>query len=431
MIDRTIAPEIQKIDKIDYQTPEEFKLPNGIKIFCLKSDNSPVVKIDVVFKAGITFQTEKLQAIFANSLLKEAPEGKIPNEIAAFFDYYGSFIENYVGTETAGIKLYVPSYFVEEVLPVFADLFINPSMPEKEFGILKNKQEQLLLSNLEKTKYLAMRTLNNELFGNNNPAGQIINPEDISAVSLDSIRNFVSDYYRANNCYIILSGMITDDLLKLCDKYFGVHHVNSSWNNNSGIKKINYPINESSEKFRWIEVKNSVQSSLYLGKNLGTLSNEELIDVGILNTVFGGYFGSRLMKNIREDKGYTYGIGSFILEYPQTSTLKITSDVGTDVAKATIKEIFKEMEILRNELISELELELVKNYMLGEIISSFDGVINSSEIWEKLISNGKSNDYIDMQIDRIKNITSIELKDIANKYLIEEGFHTVVAGREY
>ena len=134
------------------------------------------------------------------------------------------------------------------------------------------------------------------------------------------------------------------------------------------------------------------------------------------------------MKNIRENKGYTYGIGSFLTDYDDCTVLKISSELATKYVKKTIKEIFKEIEKLTTTPISNSELNLVKNYSSGEILSSIDGVFQNSIIWEKIISSQRQENLINLQFERLQNITSDELMQIAQKHLNKEEFFTAIAG---
>lgn len=424
MINRQIVPLVKEINKINFVKPEKHIFDNGIKAFLFQSQNSPVIKLDVVFAAGLEKENIKMQSLFANALLKEAPEGLTSDETAEYFDFYGAFIESFVGSDTAGLRLYVPQRYLIDVLPIFAGLIKNPSLPENEFELLRSKNKEAIKNSLHKTKYTAMKGINNELFGNNHPRGMLIAPEDADKLALSDIRSFVNENYSASNCFIQIAGMADKTTIDFCNRYLGQKFGNMQ---KSTIKTLQ--IIESKEQLRLFEMKDAVQSSIYIAKNLGKIDEEELIDLGILNIVLGGYFGSRLMKNIREDKGYTYGIGSFIVEYNDCTALKITTDVGVDVTKNAISEVYKEIEKLHTTKIPASELKLVQNFVSGDMLAAFDGVFQTSAVWEKLITQGRSASFIKKQSDRIRTITPSDLKKLAEKYLKIDGFHTVVAGK--
>jgi predicted Zn-dependent peptidase len=145
--------------------------------------------------------------------------------------------------------------------------------------------------------------------------------------------------------------------------------------------------------------------------------------VQVLNNIFGGYFGSRLMSNIREDKGYTYGIHSYLENRIHESAWMISTEAGRDVASATIKEVYNEMKRLRDEPVEEAELHLVRNYMIGSILGDIDGAFQIIARWKNYILNNLSADYFNNSISTIKKITAAELQELANKYLQPEDFY--------
>jgi len=147
-----------------------------------------------------------------------------------------------------------------------------------------------------------------------------------------------------------------------------------------------------------------------------------------LVTIFGGYFGSRLMTNIREEKGYTYGIGSFVLILKQASYLVISTEVGNTYVEPTLSEIALEMRKLQTEPISENELETVKSYLLGEFLRDFDGPFALASSFKAINDFDLDYSFYDEALKVLRNITSAELMQLAQQYLNPEDFHTVVAG---
>ncbi|HNB80813.1 MAG TPA: insulinase family protein, partial [Chitinophagaceae bacterium] len=146
----------------------------------------------------------------------------------------------------------------------------------------------------------------------------------------------------------------------------------------------------------------------------------------LLNTVFGGYFGSRLMSNIREEKGYTYGIHSYLYNYQRLGGFIISTEAGRDVCDATLEEIYSEMKRLREEEIPAEELQLVKNYLLGNLLGELDGAFQIIQRWKNLILNGFSKDRFNDNIRIYKTTGSRELQELANKYLQPSDFYELV-----
>jgi zinc protease len=148
--------------------------------------------------------------------------------------------------------------------------------------------------------------------------------------------------------------------------------------------------------------------------------------VMVLNTLLGGFFGSRLMSNIREDKGYTYGIHSYLMNHMHESGWLISTEAGKDVCEATIAEVYKEMQILRDEPVDEEELLLVRNYMMGGLLGDLDGPFQIIGRWKNIILNNLTEQYFYDSINTIKSITTEELMALANKYLRPEEFYELV-----
>ncbi|MDR2835311.1 MAG: insulinase family protein [Bacteroidales bacterium] len=428
MINRRKLPKIFPYKNIHLVDPEKFYLDNGIKIFYFPNLSSEIVKIDIIFGAGSDLEKNYMEATFASTLIKEAPVDKNPDEISEFFDFYGCVIETFVSFNKSGIRLNVPKQFVNEVIKIFAELILTPAIPRSEFEILKNRYIEAIKTQEVTTKYVARNHINAAIFGKSNPRGKIISIEDVENLNLTDVKRFVSDYYVAKNCICFVSGAVDNDLLKLLNKYFGNLDISSNWNKEEKIVAPVYSFMQDVNKNIFIEVNNSVQATIYMANKFSKLSVSELIDLNILNTIFGGYFGSRLMKNIREDKGYTYGIGSFLAEYDDCVVLKIVSDVGIDFIDNTVEEVFNETEKLCKNLISKTELEVVRNYMLGEIMSSVDGIFNQSEVWKAIILKKQKKSMIQQSVERIKNITATEIRQLAKKYLKKDDFFVVVAG---
>jgi predicted Zn-dependent peptidase len=178
-----------------------------------------------------------------------------------------------------------------------------------------------------------------------------------------------------------------------------------------------------------IEKDKVYQSAIRIGKILFNKHHPDFLAMQILNTILGGYFGSRLMKNIRENKGYTYGIGSMIVSLHHSGYFVIASEVGKDVCRAALKEIYKEMKILRETTIPEDELTVVKHYLMGEVIRMFDGPFALAESLKAIVEYGLDYDYYDKTIETIKHTTARQLLDLANQYFAPGTFTEIVAGK--
>jgi predicted Zn-dependent peptidase len=172
----------------------------------------------------------------------------------------------------------------------------------------------------------------------------------------------------------------------------------------------------------------SVQSSVRIGCISIAKNHADFPELNILNTVFGGYFGSRLMRNIREDKGYTYGIHSYITHFEHASYFVIDTEVGNEVCKAAMDEIYHELETMRTVQVTGEELLTVKNYMLGSLLRATDGPFNRISAIRNSVLSGLDEMYFTRLVDAIKHITPERLKDLSNIYFANENMQEVICG---
>jgi zinc protease len=197
--------------------------------------------------------------------------------------------------------------------------------------------------------------------------------------------------------------------------------------NNPEIKPKNGQLSPAAEKkLKLINDPNGVQGAIRIARPFPNRHHPDFLKVMVLNVVFGGFFGSRLMSNIREDKGYTYGIHSFLHNHIQHSAWMISTEAGTDVVDATINEVYKEMKALRDEPVKDDELKLVRNYMMGGILGELDGPFQIIGRWKNIILNGFDERYFYDSLDTIRNVSAEELRELAGKYLNPEDFYELV-----
>ena len=277
---------------------------------------------------------------------------------------------------------------------------------------------------MEKVSTIARRAFNEQLFGTNHPYGKNVQLEDYDSLTREALFDFHKKYYTTQNGKIIVTGKIDDSVVQMIHQHFG----NTNWGTTQEIENSQNVARDPLIKEKIIRKENAKQSAVRIGLEMPVQTHPDFLKLNILNTILGGYFGSRLMKNIREEKGYTYGIGSALISLKNAGLLIIVSEVGAAYAKETVNEIFKEINRLKNEIISDEELSLVKNYMMGDFLRSFDGPFALSESYRSIIDFDLTPDYFNQGIETIKTITPEKILQLANQYLVEENFVTTIAG---
>jgi predicted Zn-dependent peptidase len=424
-MNRKVQPEIRPIEDIHIQKAESSTLPNGILLHKINFGEEDVIRIDCMFRAGVFYQKLPLVASFTNQLLKEGTSNYTSTEIAEKLDFYGSWLQLSCSYHFAYITLYSLNKYLPETIRLIEDIILNPVFPEKEFQLLLNSRKQQYLIEQEKVQYLAHRNFLTQMYGAVHPYGKNVTLEDFERLNTASLKDFHKRFYNPENCQIIISGKITEPALECVTQSLGAMRQPIV---NATEKPPVYSIESSSDHRLFIEKPESVQAAIYIGRPLFSRKHPDYQKFRVLNTLLGGYFGSRLMSNIREDKGYTYGISSSVTTFPDTGHFAISTQTGTEFSELLIKEVFKEMERLRTETIPEEELTMVKNYMLGEHIRMFDGGFALADAFISLLANGLDYTFYEESSDVIKSVTSNELQELANKYFIQKEFYEIIAG---
>ncbi|MCD4664305.1 MAG: insulinase family protein [Bacteroidales bacterium] len=424
-LDRKIQPEVNLIKKIDFFQPEKITLDNGIQAYLINTGTQDVTKIEFLFNAGSWHQEKLLVAKFTNKLMKEGTENYSSKQIAEKIDYYGAHLETSANKDMAGISLYSLNKHLESTLPIFKEIITYPVFPENELDIyIQNRKQEFTINN-EKVKYVARRKFNELIFGKNHPYGRLFTHDDFNKIKKNDLVNFHKNYYSLSNCKIIVAGKLRAGMADLLNNHFG--------RINNGIHKLNNKTNSAikSNNNRIVHLKkhNAIQSAIRIGKTLFNKKHPDYLGLKVLNTVLGGYFGSRLMTNIREEKGYTYGIGSAIVSLQNSGYFFISSEVGADVTQNAIDEIYHEIQVLKEEKVPVKEIDLVRNYMLGSILRSNDGAFAISESFKDLIEYELDYDYYKNFIEIIKSISTEELRSLAQKYFKVESLFEMKVGR--
>ncbi len=426
IVDRKKQPRAYSIDKIELQKPEEFTLDNGIQVFTINSGAQDLIKIEMIFPAGNWHEPYSNIAYLTNNMLIEGTKKRTANQIAEKVDYYGAYLETNTEKDNAYISLYLLNKHLKNTLPVLQDIIMNPIFPENELTTFINKQKQQFVINNKKVNYLARVHFNHILFGNDHPYGKMLKLEDFDNPQREDLVKFHKKYYTSNNCKIIVAGKLNDDCIIELNKYLG----GDNWKSEKEVISldINFP-SANNELKHFIEKPDAIQSAIRIGKKLFNKTHTDYFGLQVLNTVLGGYFGSRLMTNIRENKGFTYGIGSALVSLMKSGYFFITSEVGAEVSRKAIYEVYKEIKKLREELIPADELELVRNYMIGVFLRSVDGPFALSEKIKNLIEYDLKYSYYDNYVKTIKNIKAEKLKELAETYLNEDNMVELLVGK--
>jgi predicted Zn-dependent peptidase len=424
MLDRTIAPEIK--DAVDFnlelKPAETFTLDNGVQVYAINAGAQEVTMLELVFFAGNWHEDRNIIAGTANFMLKNGTSKRTAFDINEHFEYYGAYLNRNCYNETANITLHCLNKHLKNVLPVVEELITDSIFPEEELATYKQNQIQRLKVNLQKNDFIANRFIDEYLYGKHHPYGRYTSIPEFETIDRQEVIKFYKDYYVNGKCIIFAAGKLSDDIFEQLNNAFGHLPLNKT---EPPIKTFERKLSEQ-KKQRIINDENGVQGAVRIARPFPNRKHPDFIQVQVLNNLFGGFFGSRLMSNIREDKGYTYGIHSYFQNHVQGSAWMVSTEAGRDVCEATISEVYKEMKILQDELVDEEELMLVRNYMIGIILGDLDGPFQVIARWKNYILNGLDESYFYKSIQTIKSISAEEIRELARKYLNPDEFYELV-----
>lgn len=427
LLDRTIQPKVRDIEHLAVQMPQRFIMPNGVPLNILNSGDNEVVRIDLLIEGGRWHQSQPLQALFTNRMLREGTLRYSTLEIAEKLDYYGAWLELSSASEYAYITLYSLNKYLPQTLDVLESIVKEPTFPEKELGVVAENNIQQFIVNSSKVDFLAHRALMKAVYGGRHPCGRLVQKEDYKRITPDVLRKFYDRYYHSRNCTIYVSGKVGDDCVRRIEDLFGREAFGKGFQK---PEKTDFIPVSSVDKRIFVEYADVMQSAVRMGMLSLERCHPDYLKARVMVTLFGGYFGSRLMSNIREEKGYTYGISAGIAPYPGQGILVINTETANEFVEPLVREVYHEIDRLQNDPVPEDELFMVKNYMLGEMCRSYESAFSLADAWMFVQVSGFGDTHFEDVLNTIKNITPEEIRELAGRYLCKEKLKEVISGKK-
>lgn len=426
IVDRTTAPKTTLDTKIPFIQPEELILDNGLKVYLLHGGTEDIVKLELVFWGGSFNQQAPLVAFSTANLLRTGTSSRKSDEINEAFDFYGAYFHAEAQKDISSFSIFALQRHFESVLELFQEVIKRPIFPEHELHIFLNNQKQQFLVNNRKVQYIARTYFNELLFGQNHPYGNRLKAEDFDGLSQQDLLAFYRDYYHPGNCFCVVSGKLPANIGDLLNVALGSH----DWKAVEPVSTPKYMATSASEKTVFVEKPDAVQSAIRIGRRLFNRTHPDHHRLSIANALLGGYFGSRLMQNIRQEKGYTYGVGSNLVSLIRDGYFFIGTETGVDVCQNAVDEIFKELRRLRCIPASESELNRLTTYLWGDFLRSFDGPFAQSQRFKELLAFQLDKSHYDKFLEELKTITAHQIMQTAEKYLHEDSMIELVVGRK-
>jgi zinc protease len=420
-----IQPPVFPAVKVHIPEVKNLKLKNGIPVFSIEAGTEDIMRMEIIFRAGQARENIPLVASTTNLMLSEGSQSYTSEELNSLLDYYGAFMNLNPEKDLAGMVLFFLNKHIDKVLELAREIILRPLFPENELNNLMQKRLRWYLVNREKPANKAMDQFFESAFGKFHPYGRQLTENDFEKINPAIIKEFYSKYYTPDNMAIIMSGKIDPKAIELLNKYFGEAEYIESSEAGQGIQ-----VSPDNIKEVHVGKTDAVQTAIRIGSPTLNKRHPDYPGLKIVNTILGGYFGSRLMKNIREEKGFTYGISSSVTSLDLAGYKVISTEVSPRNSIETTDEIFNEIKKLQTVKVDAKELELVRNYMSGEMVRMFDGPFAIAESFRSVWEFGLGIDYYDRLMDKILNITPDEIIQLASTYYRIDELYKITVGPE-
>jgi zinc protease len=416
------APVIQPVGRLDLPVPQVVRLDNGMPVYVLNFPEQEILKVEAVYRAGRPEEDKRLVSRATARLAREGTRSMAAATIAEHIDFYGGSLSIPSNMDTASFSLFSLHRYIGELLPVFAEILHEPTFPADELATFQRNSVQELFVDLDKEEVLAYRKVTELIFGNEHPYGYNSTPEDYAALTRDDLFRHFERWYTPANGRLFASGRVDESVLGLLNQHFGQTPARGE------VPAFESFVPETNRSRLHIPHAGSLQTAIKIGRRLFNRHHPDYNGMYVLNTILGGYFGSRLMMNIREKRGLTYNIYSTADAMLHDGYFYIATEVHTGKVSAALKQIYAEMKNLCEMPVPEAELDMVRNYLLGMLLNGLDGPLNISDVVRTLVTEDLPFDAFDTLVHTIRTISPEQIQHLARRYLQPEDFWVVTVG---
>jgi zinc protease len=425
ILDRTIPPPSYSLAPFPLIEPTPINFDLGTKGYLFQADGQELIRLEWIFDNQYGITEQNWHHLATAQLLLEGTIHYSSAQIAHMIDYYGAYLIPEYSYDTTSLTLYCLRKHFVQLIPIVMEVLQNAMFPDDEILTFVRNNSQKLQVSLQKNDFVSRRMLIKTLFGSTR-YGNSPGLDDYQNLAKETIQEIYAAQFARNKCTLILAGdwapPYLDALRKSMDEF---------WTRVVPIQKPVIPVfpNLPAQEMQVEYKEGALQSAIRLGMRCLNRKHPDFPIFQLVSTLFGGYFGSRLMSNIREDKGYTYGIQASILPMRYTGLWSIATEVGVNVTQATLQEVQHELDRLHQEYVSVDELELVKNYMTGSFIGSLENVFSHADRFKNVLLSGLDNQYYYRYHNTMYALEPKDIMDFAQQHFQYDRLSKIVVGQ--
>lgn len=431
-----VAPDYRHVIEQDEPPPpldsNEFSFPaitenvmdNGLEVVVIEQPNMPIISLDVFLAGGSTAAPQSLPGLasITGSLITRGTKTRSAQDIAGAIEQVGGVVGSGGGSDSLDLGVFALIEDKDLAFDLLADMTLNADFPESEIERERAQRISALEANLAQPSYVAGRSFARLLY-EGHPYGNAVTFESLEAITRDDIVAFYDSRRQPNNAVLIIAGAITtEEGLAYAEQHF------ADWE--GAAEGVAYPTlpDHSGQQILLVDRPGSTQANFIMG-NIGIQgASLDYFPARVMNHVLGGTFSSRLVQNIREEKGYTYSIGSGFSYPADTGRFVVTAAVRNDVIAATLEEVFKEIDRIQTEALTDEEINDARDGIVGEFVFGLETYQDFVEVVASYKIRGVELDRLNKWLGHIKDATKEDVLGIANTYIHPEDFIIVVVG---
>ncbi|MFP4025863.1 MAG: M16 family metallopeptidase [Thiohalospira sp.] len=421
-IDRSVRPEPGPAPEIKIGEHHTFTLDNGLKVIVVENHKVPVVSYRLTLDVDPVMEKDAEGYVsFTGDLLRAGTKNRTKSEIDEQVDFIGATLNTF----SNGIYAQSLKKHAEKVLDLMSDVLLNPVFPESE---LEKNQKQAIsgLKSSETNPGAIANQVAQKLRYPNHPYGEIRTEETINNITREKCLNYYNNYYKPNTAYLVIVGDISvKESKKLAEQYFG------SWEKgNVPEHDYQFPNKNPGTRVAMVHKEDAVQSVIKVTYPVNLKpGSKDAIPAYLMNQILGGgIFSGRLMQNLREDKGYTYGARSTLSSDPLVGYFEAGAEVGTEVTDSAINQFIYEMNRIRDEKVTEDEIQLSKNVSSGSFALSLESPQTIARFALNTQRYNLPEDYYTTYLKKLNAVTIDEVQQMAEKYIIPDNAIILVVG---
>ncbi|MEK7256443.1 MAG: pitrilysin family protein, partial [Bacteroidota bacterium] len=414
---RKNAPKPGPAPRIELGKAEQWTLKNGLKVIVVENHKLPRISFQIFVDAPPVLEGEAAGYVdMAGQLLTKGTTTKTKSQIDEAVDFIGASLSS----DANGVNGTCLSKHRVKLLELMSDVLLNPTFPEEEFVKLKKQTLSALAQAKDDPNTIAGNvgaTLRN---GKKHPYGEVESEATIDKVTSEKCKAYFQTYFKPGISYLVVTGDITAaEVKKLATKYFG------DWKQAPVNKEtFPHPKKPATTQVDFVDKTGAVQSVVYITYPVEFKpGQEDAIKADVMNTVLGAYFSSRLNANLREDKGYTYGAGSRLVNDPVIGNFRASASVRNEVTDSSITQFLLEINKLKSEEIGDAEMNMVKNVMTGNFARSLEDPATVARFTLNTARFNLPADYYHTYLERLSKVTKQGVLAMAKKYLTPENAH--------